>query len=164
MAEHGIPGGVFVLVADGAIVHAQGYGHTDLDRDTPVDAQRTRFDIGSVSKLLTATAVMQQVEQGTLDLDTDVNDYLTDLVIPDTFPEPVTPAHLLTHTAGFGEYYLLGSAAPGPGSPIRWLRAWRGSCRRGSVPPGSRTSTTTSAWRWRATWWRTSPGTPSRTT
>ncbi|TVR28233.1 MAG: class A beta-lactamase-related serine hydrolase, partial [Nitriliruptor sp.] len=69
----------------------------------------------SVSKLLTATAVMQQVEQGALDLDADVNDYLADLEIPDTFPAPVTAAHLLTHTAGFGEYYLLGSAAPGPG-------------------------------------------------
>jgi CubicO group peptidase (beta-lactamase class C family) len=115
MAEHSMPGGVFVLVADGDVIHAQGYGHTDLERGTPVDAQRTRFDIGSVSKLLTATAVMQQVERGALDLETDVNDYLTGLEIPDTFPEPVTAGHLLTHTAGFGEYYLLGSAAPGPG-------------------------------------------------
>lgn len=115
MADHSIPGGVFVLVADGAIVHAQGYGHADLDGTTPVDAQQTRFDIGSVSKLLTATAIMQQVDQGTLDLTADVNDYLTGLQIPDTYPEPVTAAHLLTHTAGFGEYYLLGSAAPGPG-------------------------------------------------
>jgi CubicO group peptidase (beta-lactamase class C family) len=115
MAEHDIPGGVFVLVADGAIAHAQGYGHTDLDRDTPVDARRTRFDIGSVSKLLTATAVMQQVEQGALDLHADVNQYLADIEVPDTFDVPVTAAHLLTHTAGFGEYYLLGSAAVGPG-------------------------------------------------
>jgi CubicO group peptidase (beta-lactamase class C family) len=115
MEQHGIPGGVFVLVADGTIVHAQGYGHTDLERQTPVDARRTRFDIGSVSKLLTATAVIQQVEQGTLDLHTDVNDYLTAFEVPDDFDEPVTAAHLLTHTAGFGEYYLLGSAAPGAG-------------------------------------------------
>jgi CubicO group peptidase (beta-lactamase class C family) len=115
MSEHGMPGGVFVLVADGSIVHAEGYGHTDAAGTTPVDAQRTRFDIGSVSKLLAATAVMQQVEQGALDLTSDVNDHLAALTIPDTFPEPITPAHLLTHTAGFGEYYLLGSAAPGPG-------------------------------------------------
>jgi CubicO group peptidase (beta-lactamase class C family) len=115
MAQHGIPGGVFVLVADGTIVHAQGYGHTDMERQTPVDTRRTRFDIGSVSKLLTATAVMQQVERGTLDLHADVNDYLTAFEVPDDFDEPVTAAHLLTHTAGFGEYYLLGSAAPGPG-------------------------------------------------
>jgi CubicO group peptidase (beta-lactamase class C family) len=115
MAEHDIPGGVFVLVADGRIAHAQGYGHTDLDRHTAVDPRRTRFDIGSVSKLLTATAVMQQVERGTLDLDQDVNTYLSDVQVPEAFGEPVTTAHLLTHTAGFAERYLLGSAASGPG-------------------------------------------------
>jgi CubicO group peptidase (beta-lactamase class C family) len=115
MAQHGIPGGVFVLVADGAIAHAQGYGHTDLDRQTPVDTRRTRFDIGSVSKLLTATAVMQQVEQGALDLHADVNDYLTAFEVPDTSTSP-SRRHTCSPTpAGFGEYYLLGSAAPGPG-------------------------------------------------
>lgn len=115
MARHDIPGGVLVVVGDGRIVHAQGYGHTDLEQHTAVDATSTRFDIGSVSKLVTATAVMQQVEQGALDLDADVNTYLAHITIPDTFDAPVTAAHLLTHTAGFAEYYLLGSIAPGPG-------------------------------------------------
>jgi CubicO group peptidase (beta-lactamase class C family) len=114
MVQHDIPGGVFVLVADGGIAHAQGYGHTDLDRHTAVDPQRTRFDIGSVSKLLTATAVMQQVEQGQLDLDADVNTYLADMDVPEAFGEPVTAAHLLTHTAGFAERYLLGSMTSQP--------------------------------------------------
>jgi CubicO group peptidase (beta-lactamase class C family) len=115
MAQHDIPGGVLVLVGDGRIARAQGYGHTDLERHTPVDAASTRFDIGSVSKLLTATAVMQQVEQGTLDLHADVNTYLTDVAVPDAFDAPVTAAHLLTHTGGFAEHYMLGSTAPGPG-------------------------------------------------
>ncbi len=115
MARHDIPGGVLVLVADGRIAHAQGYGHTDLDRNTPIDPQRTRFDIGSVSKLLTATAVMQQVEQGHLDLHADVNTYLADVHVPEAFGEPVTTAHLLTHTAGFAERYLLGSMTSQPG-------------------------------------------------
>jgi CubicO group peptidase (beta-lactamase class C family) len=115
MERRGIPGGVLVIVADGGIAHAEGYGYTDLERQTPVDVRGTRFDIGSVSKLLTATAVMQQVEEGNLDLHADVNDYLTTVLVPDTFAEPVTAAHLLTHTAGFAEHYLLGSAAPGPG-------------------------------------------------
>jgi CubicO group peptidase (beta-lactamase class C family) len=57
--------------------------------------------IGSISKLFVATAVMQLVEQGKLDLDTDVNRYLTAFQLEDTFPQPVTLAHLLTHTAGF---------------------------------------------------------------
>jgi CubicO group peptidase (beta-lactamase class C family) len=115
MEEHDIPGGVVVLVADGDVAYAQGYGHTDLDRHTPVDPQRTRFDIGSVSKLVTATAVMQQVEQGRLDLQADVNTYLADVQVPEAFGEPVTAAHLLTHTAGFAERYLLGSMASEPG-------------------------------------------------
>lgn len=55
-----------------------------------------------MSKLFTATAVMQLVEQGKLDLDTDVNEYLTEFEIRDTYPgNPVTLRHLLTHTAGF---------------------------------------------------------------
>src|SRR5262249_2234779 len=53
-------------------------------------------------KLLTATAVMQLVEQGKLDLDRDVNAYL-DFAIPQTYPDPVTLRRLLTHTAGFEE-------------------------------------------------------------
>jgi CubicO group peptidase (beta-lactamase class C family) len=57
MAQHGIPGGV---LGDGRVAHAQGYGHTDLERHAPVDAASTRFDISSVSKLLTATAVMHR--------------------------------------------------------------------------------------------------------
>jgi CubicO group peptidase (beta-lactamase class C family) len=67
VAEHDIPAGVFGLVADGGVAHARGYGHTDVDQPTSIDPRRTRFDIGSVSKLLTATAVMQQVERGHLD-------------------------------------------------------------------------------------------------
>lgn len=115
MAEHDIPGGVVVVVGDGGIAHAQGYGYTDLARDTPVDAASTRFDIGSVSKLLTATAVMQLAEQGVLDLHADVNTYLTEVQVPEHADGPVTAAHLLTHTGGFAEHYLLGSMAPGPG-------------------------------------------------
>jgi CubicO group peptidase (beta-lactamase class C family) len=115
MEEHDIPGGVFVLVADGRVAYAQGYGHTDQDRHTAIDPQRSRFDIGSVSKLLAATAVMQQVEQGHLDLHADVNTYLDDVRVPEAFGEPVTTAHLLTHTAGFAERYLLGSMTSQPG-------------------------------------------------
>src|SRR5207248_10594498 len=60
------------------------------------------FRPGSISKLFTATAVMQLVEQGKLDLDCDVNDYL-DFPIPKTYPEPITLRQMLTHTVGFEE-------------------------------------------------------------
>jgi CubicO group peptidase (beta-lactamase class C family) len=47
---------------------------------------------------------MQLVEQGKLDLDEDINDYL-DFRIPDTYPQPITLKHLMTHTAGFEDLY-----------------------------------------------------------
>jgi CubicO group peptidase (beta-lactamase class C family) len=62
----------------------------------------TVLRVASVSKAFTATAVMQLVEQGKLDLDRDVNEYL-DFAIPAAFGQPVTVRHLLTHTAGFEE-------------------------------------------------------------
>jgi CubicO group peptidase (beta-lactamase class C family) len=102
LAEKGIAGAIVSVVRDGALLVAKGYGFADVSARTPVDADRTLFRIASVTKLFTATAVMQQVEQGRLDLDADVNRYL-DFAIPATFPEPITVRHLLTHTPGFEE-------------------------------------------------------------
>jgi CubicO group peptidase (beta-lactamase class C family) len=96
-----IPGASFVLVQNGEIVLLKGYGAADLERGSILSAETTVMRIGSVSKSFVATAVMQLVEQGKLDLHADVNDYLTALQLENTFPQPVTLAHLLTHTAGF---------------------------------------------------------------
>jgi CubicO group peptidase (beta-lactamase class C family) len=108
MAAYDIPGAVVVVVADGRVVAARGYGFADPASSVAVDPARTRFDIGSVTKLFTATAVMQQVERGAVDLDADVNAYLAGVEIPATYPQPVTTAHLLTHTAGFDERHWVG--------------------------------------------------------
>ncbi|HEX9164918.1 MAG TPA: serine hydrolase domain-containing protein [Gemmatimonadales bacterium] len=97
-----IAGATISVVKDGELFFAKGYGWADVDRRIPVDPERTLFRIGSVSKLFTWTAVMQQAEQGKLDLDADVNSYL-DFVIPATWPEPITLTHALTHTPGFEE-------------------------------------------------------------
>jgi len=67
--------------------------------------------VASISKLVTATAVMQLVEAGKVDLNADVNTYLAGFKITPNYPEPVTLAHVLTHTAGFDDRYL-GIAAP----------------------------------------------------
>ena len=95
-----IAGAVVSVVKDGQILFAKGYGYADFAAKKPVLADQTLFRPGSISKLFTAAAVMQLVEQGKLDLDRDVNDYL-DFAIPKTYPEPVTLRRLLTHTAGF---------------------------------------------------------------
>ncbi|OXM17499.1 hypothetical protein CGZ75_05910 [Paenibacillus herberti] len=98
-----IPGAVISIVKDGKIVLAKGYGHANIAEGKSVDPATSLFRIASTTKLFTWTAVMQLVEQGKLDLDTDVNTYLKSLQIPNTYPQPITMRQLMTHTAGFEE-------------------------------------------------------------
>ncbi|MGW4472672.1 serine hydrolase domain-containing protein [Nonomuraea sp. NPDC004354] len=111
MAEEKIPGVAVTVVAGGERVVHKGYGWADTERRVPVDPERTRFLIGSETKLFTAQAALQLVRAGKLDLDADVNAYLKTFKIRDTYPGPVTLRHLLTHTAGFDEDYVVGSGA-----------------------------------------------------
>jgi len=97
-----VAGAVVVVVKDGAVLFEKGYGHSDVAARRPVDPERTLFRMGSTSKLFTWTAVMQLVEQGKIDLDTDVNQYL-DFKIPARDGKPVTMRNIMTHTAGFEE-------------------------------------------------------------
>ncbi len=103
LVESHIPGVVFLMVKDSQVFFSRGYGFADLENHVPVDPHRTVFRVGSNSKTLTAAAVLTLVDEGRLDLDGDVNDYLKQVRVPDTYPEPVTVRHLLTHTAGFDE-------------------------------------------------------------
>lgn len=103
MEEAGVPGTVVTVVYDGDLFLNTGFGQVGLEDKRPVDPTRTLFDIGSVTKAFTAVAVLQQVEQGRLDLDADVNQYLTAFQVPETYAEPITLRHLLTHTAGFDD-------------------------------------------------------------
>ena len=102
LRNRNIAGAVVSVVKDGQVLFQTGYGYADVEEKKPVLPDQTLFRPGSISKLFTATAVMQLVEQGKLDLDRDVNDYL-DFPIPKTYPEPVTLRQLLTHTGGFEE-------------------------------------------------------------
>ena len=102
-AAHHLSGAVVCVVAGGKVVLARGYGYADRAKGTRVDPEKTLFRIGSVSKLFVWTAVMQLVEQGKLDLNQDVNSYLKRVRIPPTYREPITMAHLMSHTAGFEE-------------------------------------------------------------
>jgi CubicO group peptidase (beta-lactamase class C family) len=97
-----VVGAAVAVVKDGRLLFAKGYGYAGLERGRPVEAERTLFYPGSTGKLFTWTAVMQLAEQGKLDLHADVNRYL-DFAIAATYPQPITLAHLLTHTAGFEE-------------------------------------------------------------
>ena len=97
-----IAGATVSVVKDGKLLFAKGYGYADVQKKQPVSPQDTLFRPGSISKLFTWTAVMQLFEQGKLDLDRDVNEYL-DFKIPDAFGTPVTLKHIMTHTPGFEE-------------------------------------------------------------
>jgi CubicO group peptidase (beta-lactamase class C family) len=104
MEKHHIAGAAVSVVKDGKLYFAKGYGSADLENGIPVDPEQTVFRIGSLAKLFTWTAVMQLAEQGKLDLDADINTYL-DFRIPDTYPQPITLKHLMTHTPGFEDRY-----------------------------------------------------------
>jgi CubicO group peptidase (beta-lactamase class C family) len=95
-----VAGGVISVVKDGKLLFARGYGYADLETREAPSPETTLFRPGSTSKLFTWTAVMQQVEQGKLDLDKDVNAYL-DFKIPARDGKPITLRQIMTHTAGF---------------------------------------------------------------
>jgi len=102
LAREDIAGAVISVVKDGKVIFARGYGYSDVEKKKPVSPADTLFRPGSISKLFTWTSVMQLVEQGKLDLDRDVNDYL-DFKIPATYSKPITLRNIMTHTAGFEE-------------------------------------------------------------
>lgn len=105
-----IPGAVFVLVKDDNIFFSKGYGYANLEQKTPVIPDKTLFRIGSISKLITATAVMQLAEQGKLNLNEDINQYLKQFQVEKNNFKPITTAHLLTHTDGFDVAWTIGAA------------------------------------------------------
>ncbi len=99
--EYDIAGASVSVVQDGELVHAEGYGYADYEANEAVDPNETAFMIGSVAKLPTWTAVMQGVEDGTLELDEPIGTYLDDHEFEGD--DEVTLEHLGTHTAGYEE-------------------------------------------------------------
>lgn len=100
LPDNHVAGAAVSVVKDGKILFKKGYGYADLESKIPVDAENTSFQIASVSKVFTATAVMQMVEKDKLSLDKDVNSYLTTFKVKNPFSTPVTLRTLLTHTSG----------------------------------------------------------------
>jgi len=97
-----VSGAVISVVKDGKPFFAKGYGFSNVEKRIPVSPDGTLFRPGSISKLFNWTSIMQQVEQGKLDLDRDVNDYL-DFKIPPAYSKPITLRNIMTHTPGFEE-------------------------------------------------------------
>jgi CubicO group peptidase (beta-lactamase class C family) len=92
--------GVVVVAKDGKTLFAKSYGSADHETKRPIDLD-TRFSIGSVTKTLTAVAVMQLVERGVLRTEDRVAEHMHDL--PPAW-SAITVHHLLTHSSGIPSY------------------------------------------------------------
>ncbi len=107
MYQRRIPGAVVTVVKDGRVLMNKGYGFADAEKKTPIDPERTLFRIASVSKTINATAVMQLVEQGKLDLNGEANallkQYNAGFVIGEHYAQKIRLLDLINHTAGFDE-------------------------------------------------------------
>jgi CubicO group peptidase (beta-lactamase class C family) len=100
LAETDASGAVVSVVHDGSVALAEGYGETTFD-GTDMTAAETPVQTGSISKLVTFTAAMQLVERREIDPHSDVTGSLESVSIPDAYDDPITLAHLATHTPGF---------------------------------------------------------------
>ena len=101
MAILQVPGVSIAVIADGRVDWARGHGVRQAGRPAPVTPE-TLFQAASISKPITALAVMRLVDDGTLHLDEDVNRYLTSWRVPanDGWQPRLTLRHLLSHTGG----------------------------------------------------------------
>lgn len=100
MAERHIPGAAVAVVRNGRVVRIKGYGVASLEFGVPVTTE-TVFEIGSVSKQMTAAGIMLLVQDGKVNLDERISKYLPNT--PEAWKD-VTVRHLLTHTSGIKSY------------------------------------------------------------
>jgi len=101
MKQYGVPGLSIAVIKDYKIEWVRGYGYADKENARPVTPQ-TLFQAASLSKSINAVGILKLVQQKKLDLDKDINTYLTSWKFPyDTSKNksPITLRHILTHTA-----------------------------------------------------------------
>jgi CubicO group peptidase (beta-lactamase class C family) len=109
IATREVAGAVVTVVHRGRVLFTRGYGFADVEKGIPVDGQQTLFRPGSVSKMFTWTALLQQVELGRVNLDADVNTYL-DFRIPPFEGKPIRVRDLFSHAVGMSD--VAGITAP----------------------------------------------------
>jgi len=108
MARDHIAGVTVSVVQNGQVILKKGYGFASLSPERPVDAERTLFRIGSISKTFTWIALMKEVEAGRIRLDQPVNTYLPPAlqVRDDGFSQPIRVINLMDHSPGFEDRAL----------------------------------------------------------
>ncbi len=98
IAESRVPGLGVAIILNGEVILSQGFGVRSLETHDPVTAD-TLFRIGSTTKPLTTIGLMMLVEQGLVDLDAPVSEYVPEFTVSDA----ITVRHLLSHTAGMSD-------------------------------------------------------------
>ncbi|MFC5665020.1 serine hydrolase, partial [Kitasatospora misakiensis] len=102
MARHAVPGASIALLENGEVTSLHSYGVLGVDDPTPVTAE-SLFPAGSISKHVTTVLVLRLVSEGVLDLDRDINDYLTSWRVP-AGDGPVTARLLLSNQSGLAPH------------------------------------------------------------
>jgi CubicO group peptidase (beta-lactamase class C family) len=127
MAQEGIPGLSVAVLRDRRLVWSKGYGWANIGESVPMTPD-TVLNIGSVSKLFTAVAVMRLVEQGRVALDDDVNIYLRFKIFHPVFHHrAITLRQLLSHQSAIndGPTYSLAYACGDPSVSLEeWVREY----------------------------------------
>ncbi len=128
MDKNDITGLSVALVDDQRVIWAEGFGYADKENNKPASAQ-TLYRVGSISKLLTATAAMQLAEQGKLDIDRPLEDALPEFSIRSRFAgsAPITPRNLMTHHSGLPRDFSKGMFTKNPGPFTELVRHVRTS-------------------------------------
>jgi CubicO group peptidase (beta-lactamase class C family) len=112
MAKEKIPGLSIALVDPDGILWASGFGYTDYSRKTPVTTD-TLFAIASMSKTITAVAVMVAVQDGLVELDVPIIEYFPQFTVKSRFEEnpekKITLRHLLSNTSGIEHQASVGN-------------------------------------------------------
>lgn len=101
LVDQQIPGVVVSLVASNRVIMQEAYGWADLEEEIPVIASETLFRVASISKIFTAMAVLQLVDEDRLDLSNAIEPHLDSMRLEIDWEKPVTMHHLLTHSSGF---------------------------------------------------------------
>lgn len=119
MEKYHVPGVSIALVDDQKIIWAEGFGFADRERQIPATAE-TVYQLGSITKPVTATAAMKLVEEGNLDLDRPLQSYLSNFSMRRLAADnsPVTPRALLSHHAGLPRYFVKGLLSVEPHSVL----------------------------------------------
>ncbi|HZY77882.1 MAG TPA: serine hydrolase [Cyclobacteriaceae bacterium] len=110
MKFYGVPGASIAVIKDNKILWSKAYGIMDKETSEPVTT-KTLFQAGSISKPVAAYVALKEVDNGKINLDTDVNSWLKTWKIPGnefTAEKKVTLAHLLSHTGGLTVHGFLG--------------------------------------------------------